>query len=271
MGKTIADPLFLALVSVLFVQIVLYREWGRLRRAARVGLLILTVATAGLWLLGTHAAESFLIDRLSRVHPLPEAADIASVDVVVVLSGGFVDVRSVHASPGEIDRPHATAYDQPDAWSTARVVQGVRTFFASDARLLVVSGYWGGGGEGADSARLVEAMKGLAIDLGVPAESIVMEPDARTTRQHPPEVKGLGVVAPEETIAVVTSSWHLPRAMREFEKHFEHIVAVPAFDTAVDQKRGLLRWLPRSYSLTSSATAVAEYVGIIWYRNPLLR
>lgn len=270
MGKTIADPLFVALVSVSFVQIVLYREWGRLRRGARIGLLILTVMTAGLGLLGTHAVESFLIERLTRVHEPPAAADIAAVDVVVVLSGGFVDAPSVHSSSGEIDRLHAPAYDQPDSWSTARVVQGVRTFFASDARLFVVSGYWGGGGEG-DSARLADAMKHLAIDLGVPAERIVVEPDARTTRQHPVEVRGLGVVAPEETIAVVTSSWHLPRAMQEFEKQFDRIVAVPAFDTAVDQKRGLLRWLPRSYSLASSATAVAEYVGMVWYRNPLLR
>src|SRR5690606_24775100 len=76
----------------------------------------------------------------------------------------------------------------------------------------------------------------------------------------------LGIVEPGDTVGVVTSSWHLPRAMREFQQQFEHVVAVPAFDVAVDEKRGLLRWMPRSRHLASPATALAEYIGMIWYR-----
>ncbi len=68
----------------------------------RVGLALLAVATAGLWLLGTHAAETYLIGRLTAVHPIPADEDVARIDVVVVLSGGFVDAP-------------AAAYDQPDS------------------------------------------------------------------------------------------------------------------------------------------------------------
>lgn len=258
MGKALADPLFMFLAVAITVQIALYREWPRLRRIARIALLALTTATAGLWLLGTHAAESYFIDRLSVIHPIPSGARIAQIDVVIVLSGGFV------AAP-------VSAYDQPDAWTTARVIQGVRTYFASDARVLVVSGYWGGSRpepieSGLANSELTNAMKDLAVALGVPQHLVIVEPNARTTREHPIELTKLGVVAEGETVGVVTSSWHLPRAMREFEKHFPHVVAVPAFDTATNQKYGFLRWMPRSLSLASSSTALAEYIGTIWYR-----
>lgn len=287
MGKAVADPLFWALSVAVGAQVLLYVERGRRRagrrlgrttgieRAARLGLVGLAVATALLWLLGTHAAESFLIQRLGAVHPIPSDEDVARIDVVVVLSGGFVDAPM-------------TAYDQLDSWTTARVVQGVRTFFESDARMLVMTGRWsrsGGGGvdatdggaagDGAaasdDGARMALAMKKLAVELGVPAERIVVEPNARTTREHPTELLRLDVVRAGDTIGVVTSSWHLPRAMREFEKHFSDLVAVPAFDVAVDQKGGLLRWMPRSMHLASSATALAEYIGMLWYRVPFLQ
>src|SRR5690606_41206630 len=140
----------------------------------------------------------------------------------------------------------------------------------SDARLLVVSGRWVLAGSGAratstkaslddvprddvpgpdvpgdnvprvardDPARLALAMKQLAVELGVPEDRIVVEPNARNTREHPIELLRLRVVEPDDTIGVVTSSWHLPRAMREFEKVFPDVVAVPAFDVAVEDRK----------------------------------
>lgn len=280
MGKAIADPLFIFLVVIIGVQAALYLNWRKSGRLARFALIVLSTAAVGLWLLGTHAAESYLIGRLNSVHPIPSREAVADIDVVIVLSGGFV------AAP-------VAAYEQLDTWTTARVVQGVRTFFESDARLLVVSGRWARGeardeGRGeergeelsddsarvtdasAGAARMAQSMKQLAVNLGVPGDKIVVEPLARTTREHPLELLNLNVVEAGDTVGVVTSSWHLPRAMREFEKHFPALVAVPAFDTAIDDKRGLLRWMPRSRSLASSATALAEYIGMIWYRNPFL-
>lgn len=264
MGKAIADPLFLFLTSMILIELLLCREWRRLRSLARLAVVLGFVGIAALWLLGTHAAESYFIGKLSGVHPIPSDEEVARIDVVVVLSGGFVDTP-------------ISAYDQPDAWTTARVIQGVRTFFDSDARWLVMTGRWtrsdidvddGPASEAGrhDAARMAVAMKQLAVDMGVPPERIVVEPNARTTREHPVELLQLGVVEPGDSVGVVTSSWHLPRAVREFEKFFEDVVAVPAFDVAVNQKGGLLRWLPRSMHLESSATALAEYIGMVWYR-----
>lgn len=279
-GKALADPLFMFLAGVIVLQLSLYRNWSRIRGRGRFGLLLLTALTGALWLLGTHEVESRLIERLNRIHPVPSPETVADIDVVIVLSGGYVDA------------PDGT-YDQLDHWSTARVRQGVRTYFESGARLLIVTGRGGpvsavatGGdssGAGGDSEReqsggdanggsgperVARGMKRFAVELGVPPERVVEEPFARTTREHPIELIRLNVVGPEDTIGVVTSSWHLPRAMIEFGKHFPRTVAVPAFDTAIHRKTGLLRWMPRSLSLANSATAVTEHIGILWYRMP---
>lgn len=253
MGKAIVDPLFLFLALALAAQILLYRHWRRLGGWARTLLLALTVGTGVLWAFGTHVVESHLVQRLNAVYPIPSAEQIASIDVVVVLSSGFVEASEA-------------AYDQLDPWGSARVIQGVRTFFASDARLLVMSGRlsWG------DPSRMVSAMKELAVAMGVPEEDVILEPNAANTREHPIELSILGIVAGDETVAVVTSSWHLPRAMAEFKKHFSHLVAIPAFETAIYQQKGLLAWMPRSRSLANSTRVLAEYIGMIWYLNPLL-
>lgn len=253
MGKALADPLLCFLGATLAAHVGVLCRWRQLTKLTRALTIAGLRAAAGLWLLGTHAAESFLIQRLSAVHPIPSDEDVARIDVVVVLSGGLV--------PAPLEE-----YAQLDAWTTARVIQGVRTFLAGDARLLVMTGRWAPGGAGDDPARMADMMKALAVQLGVPADRVVVEPNARTTREHPVELQRLGIVEPGATVGVVTSSWHLPRAMREFQQQFEHVVAVPAFDVAVDEKRGLLRWMPRSRHLASSATALAEYIGMIWYR-----
>src|SRR5690606_14778866 len=227
MGKALADPLLWVLAIAVLVQASLLLDGRHLSRRSRCALVLGIATTTGLWLLSTHAVESYLLVRLGSVHPVPAGEDVARIDVVVVLSGGFVEAPD-------------PAYDQPDAWTTARVRQGVRTFLESDARLLVVSGRWVLAGSGAratstkaslddgprddvpgadvpgpdvpgdnvprvardDPARLALAMKQLAVELGVPEDRIVVEPNARNTREHPIELLRLRVVEPDDTIGV---------------------------------------------------------------------
>lgn len=248
MGKTLADPLFLFLVAAVIAHGLLYFQWRRLSRGGRRALAALTAACTLLWLLGTHGAESHLMGRLSGAYPVPSAAALADIDVIIVLSGGYATAP-------------VPSYELADGWTAARVIQGARTFKQSGARLFVVSGR----ASRDDPTRVVRSMKELAVELGVPPDRIVVEPEARTTRDHPVELKKLGIVGEGDTVGVVTSAWHLRRAMTEFQRHFPRLVAVPAFDAAIHQKTGALRWLPRSRHLASSATALSEYVGSVWY------
>src|SRR5690606_7755632 len=91
MSKAVPDPLFWCLSLAILAQILAFRVRRQLGRAGRVALVVAAIGTAGLWLLSTHAAESYLIGRLSAVHPVPAAEDVARVDVGVVLSGGVAE------------------------------------------------------------------------------------------------------------------------------------------------------------------------------------
>src|SRR5690554_6460709 len=115
MGKTLADPLFLFLVLAAVVHVPLHRHGHRLSPGGRRALRALTAACVLLWLLGTHAAESYLMGRLSGVYPVPSADAVADIDIVVVLSGGFATAP-------------VPAYKLADGWTAARVIQGARTF-----------------------------------------------------------------------------------------------------------------------------------------------
>ncbi len=50
--------------------------------------------------------------------------------------------------------------------------------------------------------------------MGVDSELIIREPNSRTTFEHPIEL--IKIIEETDKIAVVTSAWHLNRAVREF-------------------------------------------------------
>ncbi len=72
MGKAIADPLFLFLTSMILIELLLCREWRRLRSLARLAVVLGFVGIAALWLLGTHAGRIVFYRQAQRCAPDPE-------------------------------------------------------------------------------------------------------------------------------------------------------------------------------------------------------
>jgi uncharacterized SAM-binding protein YcdF (DUF218 family) len=74
-------------------------------------------------------------------------------------------------------------------------------------------------------------------------------------------------------IVLVTHSWHMPRAVRVFERNGFDVVPAPTIfsrgklNTSTSELRD---WLPSSVALNNSRQAMHEYVGIAWYRIKLL-
>jgi uncharacterized SAM-binding protein YcdF (DUF218 family) len=63
-------------------------------------------------------------------------------------------------------------------------------------------------------------------------------------------------------IALVTSSWHMPRAAAAFEAAgFEVLPAPTAFMVA--QQRALLEWLPSQAGLLGSQRVLREWLGLL--------
>lgn len=248
LGKMLTSPLLWAtLLSVVGLTYLLARSRrGRPGRERLVSGLLL-VASLALWALSAPGTAQWLARSLeAQYYP---AADLTGVSAVVVLSGGF--------------RPGPTSeQDHLGDATYARTVQGVRTFQHSRARWLVVTGAL----PGATPGRITALMKDLAVAMGVPAEQVLTEPRAVDTYAHPVEVGQLPGLRSSDKLAVVTSAWHLRRAMVEFRRRFPAAVPVPAEFYSAPSTQDWKAWLPGVDGLQKSTMMLHEYIGLAWYQ-----
>ena len=104
----------------------------------------------------------------------------------------------------------------------------------------------------------------LHQDFGLAPERIRAETRSRNTREHVPRLKQL--LGERRRVLLVTTAWHMPRAMGVFRAHGYDPIAAPT-DYRTDPGRPFhpLDLLPSADSLGDSADAFHEYLGIAWY------
>ncbi len=109
--------------------------------------------------------------------------------------------------------------------------------------------------------RLGELLSEHAISLRLAESRIIIESGSLNTREHPIEALKLYGVSRESRVAIVTSDFHLRRALGEFKKHFEN---VESFGTG-DPEGGLswLDFVPLTKHLDENSYRIKEFVGII--------
>ena len=179
---------------------------------------------------------------------------------IVVLGGGYV-------AGGTRDEDVLVSENQ------RRVVHGVMLWRRFPSARMVFSGAAPGyeGIRGTD--RMVQLMAEVALNMGVAASAVMLEPRSRNTREHPIEALKLRGVRPAKPIAIVTSSVHMRRARREFSRYFQEVQVDPV--SAVTRP---LRWrdfIPEPGILGSNTAMVQEWVGMLWYallatKNPAM-
>jgi len=107
--------------------------------------------------------------------------------------------------------------------SLARVMQGIRLYKARLAPLIVFSGAAFG-----DRPVEAEVAARLARDLGVPAEPILTETGARTTREEAERIARRLEARAVRRVLLVTDSDHLTRAVPLFERVGFEVLPAPA-------------------------------------------
>ncbi len=187
------------------------------------------VAAAALWLLATAAGNAWvgsaLIDGLQRPYARIDPLAQGRFDAVAVLGGG-VEVRND-------GRPDLTAAGE-------RAVLGVLLWRAGRTPRLVASGPYepiAGGGVTSNAA----ATAVLWEQLGVPPASIVLLQGPRTTTD---EVAALAQLVAERgwrRVGLVTSAWHMRRAIRLCARRGLEVTPLPAEALRVPGPQ--LRWL----------------------------
>lgn len=176
----------------------LHTERLRLARWA-AGTLVTAIVTIGVFPLG----DSFL-RSIEATYPVVQ--DLQNVEGVIVLGGGEAPQASMVWEQPQLndagDRYVATlalAHQHPNA----RIL-----FAGGSGRLRDVAG-----------APVSEASIAAEIfsDQGIAAERLLMEDRSRNTAENARLSMALADPAPDETWVLITSAYHMPRAMRSFE------------------------------------------------------
>lgn len=108
-----------------------------------------------------------------------------------------------------------------------------------------------------------EAMAQLLQELGVSSEQMRLETSSRTTAENAHQISRDRALRPRRW-ALVTSAFHMPRAIGVFRRHGVDVVAAPT-DWRVDEGAPLMSWSVSS-RLETLDLAAKEYVGLIAYR-----
>ncbi|MCU1230411.1 MAG: hypothetical protein JWO97_3295 [Acidobacteria bacterium] len=242
-GKTLTDPLLVILtLAAILLFFAARRTSGNPRRLIVISILL----TIALWLLSTPLVSGLLTRSLFIT---PDATDVAP-DVIVVASGGVV----LGANP---------EFDTPSYASNARIIAGVQWWRQYPHARLVLAGAdtWPGG----RSTRSLEVMRDRAIEHGVPPSAIELETWSTSTREHPLGLLKLRGITPNTRVGVVSSAWHMRRAVNEFRRHFRTVIVHPVPARRIDRVLYINSILPDETSLGATTSALHEWIGSAWY------
>ena len=230
-----ASPLLLAILGVVLA-------W---RRRVRVGLSLATLGTAALWLAScqvvANALAGLLLQGLEPVRPQA----LQSVQAIVVLGGAIL--------------PEAPEYGvaQPAPGTLARLRYGATLARRTGKPLAFAGGI--GWAAGRDFPPEAEVAKRTLAEFGVSAQWL--DSRSRDTAENAREMQRLLQGQGVRRIALVSDSWHLPRAQLEFQRAGFDVVPAPTGFPAA-QTHHLLAWLPSADGLNLSRAVLREWLGL---------
>lgn len=216
----------------------------RMHRGARVA-----GALALAWLLAWSlpAVSLSLRAHLESAYPAVAAENLPAADAIVVLGGALAPPRHGQLMPdlgGGSDR----------VWAAARLYR------AGKAPLLLLSG-----SSDPDESATSEAfaMRLLLLDLGVPADAMVLEEKSRNTAENARFAAGILRARGMSSVLLVTSAMHMERARAQFEATGLRVLPAPTDHEAGGRlnHRRLDAWLPDAGALAGSAGALKEIMG----------
>jgi len=219
------------------------------RKKTAAGLLLASIAI--LWICSTQVCSSYLIASLEKQYPSVPIAESPKADQIVVLGGAVSTVNYPKIKVGITD-------------ASNRILHAARLFRAGKAPKIITSGGsipWMG-----SPVPESQAVTALLSEWGVPEDAIIQEPESLNTYQNAAKTKRLFDKQKLKSILLVTSAFHMPRALATFRAAGIHAIPSPTgFHINTEKKFTLLDILPDAGALNGTTLAMKEYLGWVVY------
>lgn len=237
LAKLLLPPANLLILGLLGAWIVRYRR--------RLGLGIMLVAAALLYLLSTPIVANKLLRSLEPAHAV---ALSPAVRAIVVLGGGAQAATPEYGG------------ETVNTFTLERLRYGARLHRTTGLPILVTGGAVARGQRFSEGELMAQSLK---QDFGV--ETRWIESRAHTTEEN--AVRSAALLTPLgiRDIYLVSHAWHMPRALAAFRAAGLNPVAAPTgFTTAFEAD--IREYIPDAKALWKSYHALHEWIGIVWYR-----
>ncbi|MBT4687907.1 MAG: YdcF family protein [Rhodospirillaceae bacterium] len=238
----IAQPLNLALILLLLATLLLWSRWRRLGvwLTSLVALTLLSVAVLpiGHWLLTPLARQFAPYDIAAHANESAPAG-------IILLSGAAINLAVSH-QVGHTVPGHAAG----------RMVEYLRLAKVYPKARLLICG--GNRGPGAPEATMIAD---YLISQGIARDRLLVEDRSVDTFENAVFGRALAKPQTDERWLLVTSAWHMPRAMGVFRTQGWPVVAAPAMRQHTIGTLGFK--LSSRMRLTNKA--LHEYMGLLAY------
>jgi uncharacterized SAM-binding protein YcdF (DUF218 family) len=189
------------------------------------------------YLLSIEPIKDVLYKPLEEAYPVPSKPE---GDAIVILGGGAYNTGILKED------------------STKRLLTGFVLHKQTDLPIIL------SGGASIGALPEEEIMKGLLLTLGVDKGNIYTDVNSKDTEENAQEVKKLCERLGCRRVVLVTSAYHMRRAVLAFQRAGLEVVPYPT-DFKRDMKYNLYSLLPKMGVFADSYKALREYLGLVWY------
>jgi uncharacterized SAM-binding protein YcdF (DUF218 family) len=193
--------------------------------------------TLFVYLLSVEPIKDLLYKPLEDAYPVPSKPE---GDAIVILGGGAYNTGILKED------------------STKRLLTGFVLHKQTNLPIIL------SGGASIGALPEAEVMKGLLLTLGVDKSKIYTEVNSKDTEENAQEVKKLCERLRCKRVVLVSSAYHMRRAVLAFQKAGLEVVPYPT-DFKRDMKYNFYSLLPKMGVFADSYKALREYLGLVWY------
>jgi uncharacterized SAM-binding protein YcdF (DUF218 family) len=241
---SLADPFsFIVILGVIGLAL----SFGRL---ARVGRSICVVTVLLLVIVCFSPLGSLLLRPLEDRFP-PPPADLPAPTGIIVLGGA-------------LDEDMTLARKQPAFNALAgRLTTGVALALRFPKARLIFTGGTVDLAQNAPSEAI--GVRELWLSLGIPEDRMTFEGKSRNTWENAIFTRALVHPKPDQTWLLVTSAWHMPRAMGIFRQASFNVTAYPVDYHTFGDRRDFLLARDGLDQIMMLEYAVHEWIGLVAY------